>query len=204
MPATKEAELNAALLQYMAKCLAEGDEAALAHLGLDRQSAKAIESLHLLDLEHLSSLHFPLLRATAIDRDLLQRLVQHVYRQRSLKSMRDTLLALNAPLPMMHHYFGMDSTEYAEQGRRLGVIRTSGRPTEPSETEEAAIWHALGALEKPAGEDLTAEECLTLCQQSGLSPRTLWLVTRRDLTMPHLGAVPPRKERRSSDDGEIV
>jgi hypothetical protein len=133
MRSTKEADLNAALLQYVNKCLAEGDDAALAHLGLDRHDAEVAASLSLMDLDHLTSLHFPLLREGPIDRDLFHRLVDHVHRLRALTSVRDELLARDAPLPMMHHFFGMDAGEYAECGRRLGLTRLAGRPSEPEE-----------------------------------------------------------------------
>ncbi|MGH7261636.1 MAG: STY4526/YPO1902 family pathogenicity island replication protein [Nitrospiraceae bacterium] len=174
---SKEAELNAAVLQYLGKCVAEGDDATLTHLGLDRQDAVAIEFLYLRDLEHLTSAHFPLLRHGSIDRDLFYRLLEHVRRLRDRESVRDELLRLDAPLALMNHFFGMDSAEYAEHGRRLGLMRTLGRPVDPSEAEEAVIWQALTALGKPDGEDLTVGECLALCKQTGVSPRALWLLT---------------------------
>ncbi|MGH8653315.1 MAG: STY4526/YPO1902 family pathogenicity island replication protein [Gammaproteobacteria bacterium] len=157
--------------------MAEGDDATLTHLGLDRQDAVAIESLYLRDLEHLSSAHFPLLREGSIDRDLFYRLIEHVRRQRDQGSVRDELLRRDASLALMNHFFGMDFAEYAEHGRRLGLMRTLGRPVDPSEAEEAVIWQALTALGKPDGEDLSAEECLALCKETGVSPRTVWLVT---------------------------
>lgn len=182
--ASKEAELNSALLQYLGKCLAEGDDATLAHLGLDRHDTQAIASLYLSDLDHLRSAHFPLLREGSIDRDLFYRLIEHVRRLRDRESVRDELLRLDAPLPLMKHFFGMDSAEYAEHGRRLGVLRAVGRPVDPSQADEALIWQALTAFGKPDGEDLSAEECLALCQQTGVSPRTVWLVTHRALAAP--------------------
>src|ERR687895_339541 len=97
MRSTKEADLNAALLQYVNKCLAKGDNAALAHLGLDRHDAEVAASLSLMDLDHLTSLHFPLLREGPIDRDLFHRLVDHVHRVRALISVRDELLARDPP-----------------------------------------------------------------------------------------------------------
>ena len=63
----KEAELNAALIQYAARCVAEGDEVALTDLGLDRRDAETIEAFYLTDIDHLSSLHFVLLAKGAID-----------------------------------------------------------------------------------------------------------------------------------------
>lgn len=190
MRTTKEADLNVALLHYVAKCLAEGDEAALTHLGLDREVASAIDALHLTDIDHLGSLHFPLLRAEALDRDLFHRLIHHLEAQRAQKSVRDALLALDAPFPLLHHYFGMDAAEYAEHGRGLGVIRPLGRPQAPSEAEETAIWQALKALEKSPEADLTAEEYLALCQQTRLSPRTVWRVIHRARALSPVTAEP--------------
>ncbi len=163
MRASKEAELNVALLQYLGKCLAEGDDAMLAHLGLDRHDAQAIGCLCLSDLDYLALAHFPLLREGSIDRDLFYRLLEHVRRLRDRESVRDELLRLDAPLSLMKHLFGMDSTEYAKRGRRLGLMRALGRPADPNEAEERLIWQTLTAPGKPDGEDLSAEECLALC-----------------------------------------
>lgn len=184
MRPSKEAELNAAVLQYLGKCLAEGDDATLVHLGLDRHDAEAIESLYLRDLDHLSSAHFPLLCQGSIDRDLFYRLLEHVRRVRDRESVRDELLRLDAPLALMNHFFGMDSAEYAEHGRRLRLMRALGRPADANEADEALIWQTLKALGKPDGENLSAEEYLALCKQTAVSPRTLWLVTHRASAAP--------------------
>jgi hypothetical protein len=196
MRTTKEADLNAALLQYMNKCRAERDDRALAHLGLDRNDAEAATSLCLGDLDHLSVLHFPLLRDGPIDRDLFHRLIDHLRHLRALESVRDALLAHDAPLPLMHHLFGMDPTEYAEHGRRLGLIRPTGRPSEPAEMEETIVWEARRALRKPKDEDLTPEGYLELCKTTGLVLRTIWLVMQRAPAKPRsTTALPRRREQ---------
>jgi hypothetical protein len=179
MRTSKEAELNVALLQYVAKCAGEGDDRALTHLGLERQDAQAAESLGFGDLDLLSSVHFLLLRASAIDRNVFQRLVSHVRLERASKALRNELLAHDAPLPLMHHFFGMDSSEYAERGRSLRVVRLTGRPREPTEAEERAIWQANQDIEKPEGADLTPEDYLALHRITEIPLRTLWLVLQR-------------------------
>lgn len=179
----------------MNKCLAQGDDRAVAHLGLDRHDAEVAAALSLMDLDHLTSLHFPLLREGSIDRDLFHRLIDHVRRLRALTSVRDELLARDAPLPLMHHFFGMEAGEYAERGRRLGVIRPMGRPSEPEEAEEAAVWQAYAALRKSKDEDLTPEDCIELCKSTGLSLRTIWLVICRAPAEPQMA--PPRRKAAS-------
>jgi len=179
MRTSKEAELNVALLQYVAKCASEGDDRALTHLGLERQDAEGAVSLGFGDLDLLSSIHFPLLRESAIDRNVFRRLMSHVRLERASKSLRDELLAHDAPLPLMHHFFGMDSSEYAERGRSLRVVRLTGRPREPTEVEERAIWQAYQDLDKHGEEDLTADDYLALHRITGIPLRTLWLVFQR-------------------------
>lgn len=137
-------------------------------------------------------MHFPLLRDGPINRDLFHRLIDHVRHLRATESVRDALLARDAPLPLMHHFFGMDATEYAEQGRRLGLVRPTGRPSEPGEAEEAIVWRAGKALDKPNDEGLTPEDYLALCEATGLSLRTIWLVIRRTPTRPRTPAALPR------------
>ncbi len=179
MPTSKEAELNVAVLHYIAKCLAEGDDGALTHLGLGRHDAEAAQSLAFGDLYLLSSVHFPVLRDGAVDRNLFHRLMNHVRRTRASKSLLDALLTLDAPLALMHHFFGMDSNAYAERGRSLQLVRPIGRPPEPTEAEEQAIWQAYADLEKPEGEEPSAEDYLALHRATGIPLRTLWLIVQR-------------------------
>lgn len=179
MRTTKEAELTIALFRYIAQCLDEGDLTALTHLGLDRADAEAVGALALADLDPLASSRFPLLKPEAVNRALIHRLVAHVKAQRSLKGIRDALLSLDAPLPMMRQLFGMDSSEYAERGRALGVVRLLGRPSAPTEEQEARVWKAYGALAKSPGQDLTPEEYLRLHAATQVPLRTLWVLLRR-------------------------
>lgn len=129
MRTTKEAEINVALLQYIMKCRSAGDDEALAHLGLARQEAETVESLSWGDLEHLSSIHFPVLRENAIDRDLFQRLIHHVQRTRQSQALCDELIARDAPLPMMHRLYGMEASEYAGEAGGSGSAGSSVDPT---------------------------------------------------------------------------
>lgn len=192
MRTTKEADLNVALLQYVNKCRAEGDERALAHLGLDHRDAEAAASLNLGDLDHVNALQLSLLRESPIDRDRFHSFIEHLRHLRVAASICDALLARDAPLPLMHHFFGMEATEYAERGHRLGLVRPVGRPNEPGEAEEAIVWHACKSLGKPKDEELSPEDYLSLCETTGLSLRTLWLVLRRAPTRPRPPAAPPR------------
>jgi hypothetical protein len=191
MRTTKEAQLNSALLHYVAKCLDDGDFEALTRLGLDQSDAEATGSLALADFDHLCSTRFALLRPEAIDRDLFHRLIDYVSQLRALKGIRDELLTQDAPLTLMHHFFGMDSTEYAERGRALGLVRTVGRPSEPTEAEEAALWKAYEALNLPKGADLTPGDYLRLYKTTEIPLRTLWMVIQRWLAQGQLDVLPP-------------
>lgn len=73
----------------------------------------------------------------------------------------------------------MDSSEYAERGRSLRVVRLTGRPRESTEVEERAIWQAYQDLDKHGEEDLTADDYLALHRITGIPLRTLWLVFQR-------------------------
>lgn len=145
------------------------------------------------------SVHFPLLCKGTIDRHLLHRLLARVQQLREIQSVRDELLRLDAPFQIMHEYLGMDTTEYAECGRRLEVPRHSGRPTE---AEEIAVWQVLAAWNKPNDTSLTILDYLTLCKSTGLSARTVWMVIqRRQAEEESVVAIPlasrVRQQRRS-------
>jgi hypothetical protein len=177
--ASKEAELNVAVIRYAAHCLEEGDYDALAELGLDQSECEVIQSLRLADLEHLSHLPFALLRKPVIDKALFRRLIDHLQLRRRRLAIRDKMLKRDAPLAMMQAFFGMDSTEYAILGRRLKVIRHIGRPLEPNEADERAIWTAYRSIGIPSPEKMTLEDYHQLCEISGCSARTVWTSLHR-------------------------
>ena len=116
-----------------------------------------------------------------MDRHLFHRLVEHVKHLREFKSVRDELLALDAPFPMMQEHVGMDSIEYAERGRRLKILRHNGRPTDPTEEEEAALLQALEALKIPSMQEGGLKDYLAVCKHkhTGLSARTVWTLGHR-------------------------
>ena len=98
-----------------------------------------------------------------------------------LKSVRDELLALDAPFPMMQEHLGMDSIEYAERGRRLRILRHNGRPADPTEEEEAALLQALEALRNHKHAGGRPEGLPAVCKHTGLSARTVWTLAASGL-----------------------
>jgi len=179
MRSTKEAELNLAVLTYAAKCLAEGDCEALERLGLKRADVEAIEALGLTDTQYVAAIGWPILRTDALDRDLLARLVAHVKRMRSREDLRNALLQHDAPQPLMYTLFGTDTREYAWLRKRFDAPSSPGRSREPTEAEEHTVWSAYEALGKQDHEALSADDYLTLRQQSGVSLRLIWLLIQR-------------------------
>jgi ParB family protein of integrating conjugative element (PFGI_1 class) len=139
-----------------------------------------------------------LLRPEAIDRDLFRRLINYVSQLRALKGIRDELLTHDAPLTLMHHFFGMDSTEYAERGRALGLVCTVGRPSEPTEAEEATLWKAYEALNLPNGADLTPGDYLRLYKATEIPLRTLWMVIQRWLAQGQPDVLPPPETKHTT------
>jgi hypothetical protein len=62
------------------------------------------------------------------------------------------------------------------------LVRTVGRPSEPTEAEEAALWKAYEVLKLPNGADLTPGDYLRLYKATEIPLRTLWMVIQRWLT----------------------
>ena len=52
-------------------------------------------------------------------------------------------------------------------------------PPRPAKTEEAAVWQAYEALQKPEDHALSPEDYLTLCKTTGVSARTVWSAMQR-------------------------
>ena len=94
--------------------------------------------------------------------------------------MQQTLIKADAPQEMMQALFGLSAKEYTRWRRLMTLEPAVGRPAEPGEDKEHALWKAWKARVK--GEDvefLTAEDYLALKADTEVELRAIWLLTRR-------------------------
>ena len=132
--------LSTHILHYCAERLADDDAEALLDLGLTVDEISALDGVTLQQLHHLSRLGDHFLTVT-IDHRRLAHALAHIQHEAEHQALQDKLLQLRAPAPMMQALFGMRSSDYAKQRKRLGLSgRDVGRPAIPDEATERRVW----------------------------------------------------------------
>ena len=80
----------------------------------------------------------------------------------------------------MQSLFGMEWRDYRCIRRLLGVDAGVGRPAEPDEETERAVWHALARrLELDPSHSLEPAQYLEVRAETGASLRAIWRHARR-------------------------
>lgn len=136
------AELSFQILRYGAQKLAEGDFNALLDLGFTLEEIKMIEKLPLKDLNHLSRLgaHF---LDVKVNHECFATSLRHVQQEAENEAIQEELIRLRAPGAMMQALFGMTPLQYANRRKLLNLAGAGiGRPSEPSEEDQHAVWRA--------------------------------------------------------------
>ena len=173
---TKEADLLAAGLLYVARCIIEGDTHALRHLGLGQPTIQAFSQLSVNDLLRLTQGqprgHCLEIRFNAA---AFQRKLDYVH---TLRHTEDTLTALlqgDAPRAMLTALFGLSGNDYHRRRQLLGLSAAVGRPAEPDDATRHTVWTAWRQVvgDRPT-EAVTPEHYLAIHQATGVSLRVIW------------------------------
>jgi|GEM_PF-2283826 len=134
------ADLSFHILRYALQRVHDGDLAAALDLGFTVDEIRSMELLTLNDLEHLSRLSAHFLRVH-VDHDTYRAMIQRVTQEAESKDTQDALLRAGAPRSLMAELYGWSALQYAHRRRLLGIASTPGRPPQPTESEEVAVWH---------------------------------------------------------------
>jgi len=179
MAASKEADLITAVLLYAIRCLGEADQSALRAMGFGPREIDALQRLNIADLYHVEAIRAHCLRVD-LNREVFWHMVEHIKQLRASEELQQALIKSDAPQEMMQALFGVNAKEYTRWRRLMTLEPAVGRPAEPDEDTEHALWKAWKARVK--GEDaelLTAEDYLALKAETDVELRTIWLLTRR-------------------------
>lgn len=179
MAASKEADLITAVLIYAIRCLGEADQSALRAMGFGPREIDALKRLNIADLYHVEAIRAHCLRVE-LNREVFWHMVEHIKQLRASEELQQTLIKADAPQEMMQALFGLSAKEYTRWRRLMTLEPAVGRPAEPGEDKEHALWKAWKARVK--GEDvefLTAEDYLALKADTEVELRAIWLLTRR-------------------------
>lgn len=170
----KEAELTSAVMRFAIRCLQEGDKASLREMNFGPAEVEALREMTMGDLCQLESLRSHCL-SVALDRQVYWPMISQLKRRRESEELQHALVAADAPLDMMQTFFGMGGREYSRLRQTLMVQMTVGRPTEPSEDEIEKLWAAWQERENKVVDTLLPpEEYLNICDETGVSVRTIW------------------------------
>jgi len=179
MATTKEADLITAVLIYAIRCLGEADQSALRAMGFGPREIDALQRLNIADLCRVEAICAHCLRVD-LNREVFWHMVEHIGQLRASEELQQTLIKADAPQAMMQALFGLGAKEYTRRRRLMTLEPAVGRPAEPDEAKEHALWEAWKARAK--GEDvelLTAEDYLALKADTDVELRAIWLLTRR-------------------------
>lgn len=179
MAASKEADLITAVLIYAIRCLGEADQSALRAMGFGPREIDALQRLNIADLYHVEAIRAHCLRVD-LNREVFWHMVEHIKQLRASEELQQALIKADAPQEMMQALFGVSAKEYTRWRRLMTLEPAVGRPAEPDEDTEHALWKAWKARVK--GEDaelLTAEDYLALKAGTDVELRAIWHLTRR-------------------------
>ena len=174
MKASKEVDLVVAALQYAARCLKEGDLAALREMKFGAREIKELSKVNILDMYHLEGLRMHCLDIT-LNRAVYWPLINSLRRMGASEEDIHRLIALDAPREMLRCLYGLNARTYSRMRRALTVTPTVGRPREADEETSRRLWEAVQAHGEPERpEDLEGGFFLELADETGLSLRTIW------------------------------
>jgi len=179
MATSKEADLITAVLIYAIRCLGEADQSALRAMGFGPSEIDALQCLNIADLNRVDALRAHCLRFE-LNREVFWYMVEHIKRLRASEELQQTMIKADAPQEMMQALFGLSAKEYTRRRRLMTLEPAVGRPAEPDENKEHALWKAWNA--RVQGDDvelLTAEDYLALKADTEVDLRAIWLLTRR-------------------------
>lgn len=179
MATTKEADLIIAVLLYATRCLGEADQSALRAMGFGPMEVDALQHLNIADLNRVEALRAHCLRVD-LNREVFWHLVEHIKQLRASEKWQQTMIKADAPQEMVQALFGLSAKDYTRWRRLMTLEPAVGRPAEPDEETEHALWKAWKARVKgEESELLTAEDYLALKADTDVGLRTIWLLTRR-------------------------
>ncbi|MDZ7840837.1 MAG: DUF2857 domain-containing protein [Gammaproteobacteria bacterium] len=200
MSKTTHADLVFNILAYVTETLAEGDIDAALDLGFRVDQVERLQHLTLQDLHHLSTVrgHF---MEVAVDPACLDRVLEHLQRNKHSETLQDELIRLRAPVAMMQAFYGMTNAEYAARRKLLGMAGTGvGRPPAPSEAEERQIWDSW---QESVAMPLT-ERYLQVGRETGLPLSTVWSLVQSWKAEGLLSDATGEPRTQSDKEGKVV
>ena len=177
--AAKETDLVLAVLLYASRCCQEGDRHALRQMNFGTKEIEAIANLQMDDVIRAQRLGAHCLNIR-LDRHAFWGLLSRLERLRDEERLQRELIALDAPFPMMAELTGMRSREYSRWRRLYGLPPGMGRPAEPDEDTENAIWRTCEErMDDDERKPLEARDYIEIAETCRASLKTVWRALAR-------------------------
>ncbi len=174
MKASKEVDLVVAVLQYAARCLKEGDLAALRDMKFGAREIEGLSSIYILDMYHMEGLRMHCLDIK-LNPVVYWPLIESLRRMRESEDDIHRLIVQDAPREMLRALFGLNPREYSRLRRTLTATPAVGRPRGADEESSRRLWEALQEHGEPEYPDqLEPGFFLELADETGLTLRTIW------------------------------
>ena len=137
MKASKEVDLVVAVLQYAARCLKEGDLAALRDMKFGAREIEGLSSIYILDMYHMEGLRMHCLDIK-LNPVVYWPLIESLRRMRESEDDIHRLIVQDAPREMLRALFGLNPREYSRLRRTLTMTPAVGRPRGADEESSPA------------------------------------------------------------------
>ncbi len=198
--ANKEADLVSAVLMYAIRCLAECDWTALRNMKFGPKEIEALRGMSMADLYRIECLRGHCLDIT-LDRLAFWQMIEHLHSRRESEEVLQSLIAADAPQEMVEVLFGLKPRMYSRLRRNLSVEPSVGRPAEPDEASADRLWKVWSRRVEDSEGAPSPEAYLEIYQETGISLRAIWNLTRRWSMYGNLSGPPRKKTAQPGGDG---
>ena len=180
MAKTKEAELTAAILLYMIRCIGEGDLLSLHQMNVGEKEIEQLKQLKVLDLHYIDMLKSHCLQVQ-LNQRIFANIFQYMLAQHRAEDAIQQLLGEDAPYSMLEFFFGLSNREYTQRRKSLKNMTATGRTKEPNEdaTDQLFARWSRHDQRDASGRFVEPLEYIAVAKELNLSVRSIWLLTER-------------------------
>ncbi|WP_125218639.1 DUF2857 domain-containing protein [Methylomicrobium sp. wino1] len=167
-----QAELALHTLMCVSRMAAEGDYETPHRLGLRNDQIEKILALSAQEIHEMAATTKAAYMQIRFDSDALDAAMMLCGRRIRQRELILQLLTAGASLPVMRALFGLTSTDTAGYRKYLNLPKADGRPSIPSEDEQARIWEHWRETEQASLS--IAERLLYVHQQTQIKISAIW------------------------------
>lgn len=180
MAKTKEAELTAAILLYMIRCIGEGDLLALRQMNVGEKEVEQLKQIKVLDLHYIDMLKSHCLQVQ-LNQRIFANIFQYMLAQHRAEDAIQQLLGEDAPYSMLEFFFKLSNREYTQRRKSLKNMTATGRTKEPGDLETDQLFARWSHHDQrdASGRFVEPLDYIAIAKELNLTVRSVWLLTER-------------------------